>query len=205
MSVVSRMPGVKNFHFVGVKTVPDGQGGSTTSWAYGEPFIGVDHMDNSTNTRVAEQDGFTAIYTFIAEPDLDIIPGDIFLRDFDEQTFRVTSDPNDQMAPSSAYAQIKEFGAELYELPEKPASWGIVGDVARVSVATKHFPDDETVKEEVETVVVPPVDDETDENRNDDTMPPVEPDEEQEPAQNEQEQEEQRVGRPDGQGGMIYD
>lgn len=95
----------------------DPAGGWSVEWADGPEFLNQRALDSSMQARIAEQDGVTSLYTVLVDKDFPIERGDYF-RDIElNETFRVTSDPEDSKAPSISALPMKMFTAEKRALP----------------------------------------------------------------------------------------
>lgn len=96
--------------------VPDGEGGWKTAWVDGMPFEAAIVLDNTLQARVAESAGMTAVYTVTTERTMPLDFHDVFRRDRDGQTFRVTSDGTDKQTPTPATFEFSQVSAEEWEL-----------------------------------------------------------------------------------------
>lgn len=95
---------------------PDSSGGMKPAWAEGEAFTAAIVKDNTLAARVAEKSGVTAVYT------LTVVEGsapgfhDVFRRDADGKTFRVTSNPEDSAPPEGASFFFEQVSCEEWEV-----------------------------------------------------------------------------------------
>lgn len=96
--------------------VPDGEGGFTTGWRDGAPFMAAIALDSSTLARIAEKQGVSSLYTVTTSPDAHLDFHDVFRRDSDGQVFRVTSDGSDRTTPSVATFHFERVSAEEWVL-----------------------------------------------------------------------------------------
>lgn len=103
-------------HKIKSVTVPDGQGGTTTGYATGDPFTALISKDTSATVKVAEQQGFTASYTVYVDKNLEMSENDLWYRDDDMQIFRTVSNPGDTKAPDESTFDFKVFDAEKTEI-----------------------------------------------------------------------------------------
>lgn len=103
-------------HKIAFVKVPDGYGGTTTKYQTGDPFVALIDKNSSATIKVAQQTGFTAIYTVSVLKDLEMEQGDLWYRDFDGQIFRTTSNPDDEAAPEESSFDFKVFEAEKTEI-----------------------------------------------------------------------------------------
>ena len=99
------------------KRVPDGAGGSITTWEDGMEFEANPAFDTSMEARLAEKQGVSSLFTFLVAKSLQIEYGD-FIRDVQTgETYRVTSNPEDRKTPKSASFSLKSFTAERKAVP----------------------------------------------------------------------------------------
>lgn len=96
--------------------IPDGEGGWTNSWVDGMHFQAAITYDTTLQARVAESEGMTATYTVTTEKGMALDFHDVFRRERDGQTFRVTSDGTDRQTPASATFQVSQVAAEEWAL-----------------------------------------------------------------------------------------
>ena len=99
------------------KRLPDGQGGFTTVWADAGPFMAAVVKDNTLAARVAEKQGVTEVYTVTTPTGVGLEFHDVFRRDSDGVTFRVTSNAIDSRPPDEATFSFEQVTAERWELP----------------------------------------------------------------------------------------
>ena len=92
--------------------VPDGEGGFTTSWADGVQFKAAINFDSSMEARTAEKAGVTSLYTVTVPLNCRLEYHDVFKRLRDGKVFRVTSDGDDKITPTSASFQFAQVTAE---------------------------------------------------------------------------------------------
>lgn len=98
------------------KSVPDGEGGFTSQWVDGAEFMAAIVRSNTAEVRIAEQEGFTNVYTVTTSPNAPLQFHDVFKRVSDEQVFRVTSNGDDMQTPSVASFQFQQVNAEEWKL-----------------------------------------------------------------------------------------
>ncbi len=98
-------------------TVSDGRGGFVTTWADGADFHAAIVLDNSTQARIAEAQGVTALYTITTSKTVSLQYHDVFRRKEDGKIFRVTSDGDDKKSPISAGLDMRQVSAEEWALP----------------------------------------------------------------------------------------
>lgn len=99
------------------QTVSDGMGGFKTQWVDGATFLAAIIKDNTIQARVAEKQGVTEVYTVTVDKALPLAFHDVFRRDSDGATFRVTSNIVDSRTPKAASFQFGQVTAERWELP----------------------------------------------------------------------------------------
>lgn len=97
--------------------VPDGAGGYITTWAEGAEFINHQTVDSSMEARIAEKQGVTSVYSALVDKAVPIEYGDYFKDKETGTVYRVTSRPEEKLAPKSASFGLKYFTAERTELP----------------------------------------------------------------------------------------
>lgn len=98
------------------KRVPDGAGGWLTEWTEGAEFTNYQSLDTSLEARVAEKEGVTSLYSALVDKDFPIEYNDVFRDTATSQTYRVTSNPEEKIAPKSSTLPLKYFTAEKWEL-----------------------------------------------------------------------------------------
>lgn len=94
--------------------VPDGEGGFTTGWAEGVRFKAAISFDSSMEARSAEKQGVTSLYTITVPLNCKLEYHDTLKRLRDGKVFRVTSDGDDKITPTSASFQFIQVTAEEY-------------------------------------------------------------------------------------------
>lgn len=99
------------------KRIPDGQGGFKTGWEDAGPFMAAVVKDNTLAARVAEKQGVTEVYTVTTPEGVGLEFHDVFRRDSDGATFRVTSNAIDSKPPAVATFSFEQVTAERWELP----------------------------------------------------------------------------------------
>lgn len=96
--------------------VEDGYGGYTTAWVDGPSINAAITLDSSTQARIAEKEGVTALYTVTTSKALNLQYHDVFRRESDGKIFRVTSDGDDNKTPPSANLNMRQVSAEEWGL-----------------------------------------------------------------------------------------
>lgn len=98
-------------------TVPDGMGGYTKQWVDGAEFEASIYKNNTLQAIVAEKQGVTEVYTIIVNKGVSLEYHDVFRRESDGLTYRVTSNIKDNETPPRASFQIGQVTAERWDLP----------------------------------------------------------------------------------------
>lgn len=99
------------------RSVPDGAGGFYTSWAEGAKFMASVNVSTTIETRVAEKQGLTSIYTVYTGENAILQYHDVFKRLYDGKIFRVTSDGDDKKPPAGSIIRTSVVTAEEWRLP----------------------------------------------------------------------------------------
>ena len=97
--------------------ISDGEGGYKTSWTDGEKFTNYRALDTSMEARRAEKEGVTSLYSALVDISVPIEYNDYFKDVETQQTYRVTSNPEEKESPKSALLKLKYFTAERKALP----------------------------------------------------------------------------------------
>lgn len=97
--------------------IDDGYGGFVNEVTEGAYFEAAIALDNSTEARIAEKQGVTALYTITTSKALNLQYHNLFKRLSDGKIFRVTSDGDDVYTPASSTLDMRCVSAEEYELP----------------------------------------------------------------------------------------
>lgn len=100
------------------RRVPDGEGGWYVTWIDGPQFEAAIVMNTTTTARVAEREGMAPIYTVTTERNMPLDFHDVFRRESDGDTFRVTSDAKDVQTPDRASFQFAQVTAEKWALTD---------------------------------------------------------------------------------------
>ena len=98
------------------KRVADGAGGYITTWEEGAEFTNHQALDTSMEARRAEKEGVTSLYSALVDKDFPIEYNDVFKDVETGQTYRVTSNPEEKVAPRSSTLPLKYFTAERWVL-----------------------------------------------------------------------------------------
>lgn len=95
----------------------DPQGGYYYTWEDGVQFDAAIVKDKTLDAKVAEKEGVKSIYTVTTEKGLGLEFHEVFKRNKDGATFRVTADAVDGETPPMASFQFEQVSAERWELP----------------------------------------------------------------------------------------
>jgi len=95
------------------KREPDGEGGFLPAvWVDGASFKAAITFNTSMEARTAEKQGVTSLYTVTVPLNCKLEYHDSFKRLRDGKVFRVTSDGDDKITPTSASFQFAQVTAE---------------------------------------------------------------------------------------------
>lgn len=97
-------------------TREDGYGGVITDWADGATFEAAVVLDASIEAVKAQAAGATNIYTVTTRRTVVLMYHDVFRRESDGKTFRVTSDGTDNKTPPSAGLDMRNVRAEEWSV-----------------------------------------------------------------------------------------
>lgn len=100
-------------------TRPDGYGSVITVWQDGAEIEAAVVFNDSTQARIAEKQGVTALYTITTNRSINLQYHDVIRRVSDGKIFRVTSDGDDKKTPASATLDMRQVSAEEWTLPEE--------------------------------------------------------------------------------------
>lgn len=94
----------------------DGAGGYYVTWTEGLVFNNYQAQDSSMQARRAEKEGVTSTYSALVDKSFPITFYDVF-KDYETGlTYRVTSEPEEKVAPVSSTFELKYFTAERWDL-----------------------------------------------------------------------------------------
>ena len=99
---------------------PDGAGGEISVWEERQSFKARIVRNQSMEARKAEKLGVTSLYTVMVDGDVPLCHEDFFRDTASGETYRITSNPNENQIPvcaSSMLAGKKVFTAERAEVP----------------------------------------------------------------------------------------
>lgn len=100
-------------------TTSDGYGGMITQWSDGAEFMAAIVLDTSMEARIGEHQGVTNVYTVTTKKNMNLQYHEVFRRERDRKTFRVTSDGDDKITPASANLNMRQVSAEEWEIPNE--------------------------------------------------------------------------------------
>lgn len=96
--------------------VKDGLGGMTKQWTDGADFMAAIVKDQTLAARVAEKQGVTEVYKVWTAGGIGLEYHNVFRRESDGETFRVTSNAIDGAAPKAATFAFEQVTAERWAL-----------------------------------------------------------------------------------------
>lgn len=99
-------------------TVSDGVFGTVPSYVAGATFRAAIIKASSIEARIAEKQGVSEVYTVVVPKGVSLEYHDVFRRESDKSTFRVTSNIKDDEAPEASTVKIGKVTAERWELPD---------------------------------------------------------------------------------------
>jgi hypothetical protein len=100
-------------------SVEDGYGGFYTVYQDGAKFSAAVVLDNSMQSRIAEKEGVTALYTITTEKNINLQFHDVLKRVSDSKIFRILSDGDDKKTPKSALLNMRQVAAEEWSIPDE--------------------------------------------------------------------------------------
>lgn len=98
-------------------TRPDGYGGVKTTYEEGAEIEVAYTFDDSTQARIAQQEGVTNRYTLTTKKNIILRNNDVIKRVKDGKYFMVTSDGDDNATPASSSIPIRQVEAKQWEIP----------------------------------------------------------------------------------------
>lgn len=104
--------------FVQRISVPDGEGGSVSSWCDGDPFPASIVRESTDRVRVAESDSASSAYTVTVSRDVPLCFHAVFRRLSDGAVFRVISRGSDNCTPDVASFSFQNVKAERWVIPD---------------------------------------------------------------------------------------
>ena len=97
-------------------SVPDGYGGTRTTWSEGAEFSAAAVFDTSMQARTGGVQGVTSLYTITTPRAMTLEYHDVVKRVSDGKVFRVTSDGDDKKTPISTALDMRQVPAEEWRL-----------------------------------------------------------------------------------------
>lgn len=100
------------------KRTADGAGGWLTDWVPGAEFSAAIVLDTSMQSRIAEKEGVSSVYTVTTRKATPLLFHDVFKRERDGTIFRATSNGDDKQSPDVSSLDMCQVTAERWELPK---------------------------------------------------------------------------------------
>lgn len=97
-------------------SIPDGRGGSITTWVPGASFMAGFELQNSLNEAVAQAQGVVGIYRVTTPRNVRLEYHRVFKRVSDNRLFRVES-KDDASTPTSTGLDMRIVRADEWEMP----------------------------------------------------------------------------------------
>ena len=107
----------ESFTILDKQTRSDGYGGTETVYVDGASIEGAIVYDGSTQAKVAQAMGVTALYTLTVRKEIVLDYHDVLRREKDGQIFRLTTDSDDLKTPRTAGLNMRQYQAEEWILP----------------------------------------------------------------------------------------
>lgn len=98
------------------KRTPDGASGWIVEWAEGTAFDAAIILDTSMQSRIAEKEGVTNVYTVTTRRNNPLSFHDVFKRLSDGAIFRATSNGADKQSPDVGTLDMCQVTAERWVL-----------------------------------------------------------------------------------------
>lgn len=98
------------------KRVSDGAGGWLVEWEEGAEFDAAIILDTSMQSRIAEKEGVTSVFTVTTRRSTPLSFHDVFKRLSDGAIFRATSNGADKQSPKISSLDMSQATAERWEL-----------------------------------------------------------------------------------------
>ncbi len=96
---------------------PDMMGGTDEGYTDESDFWAVIRKDSTTADRIAEKQGVAESFTVVVTRGTALKNTDVFRREKDGKTYRVTSNIQDKEAPARSTVRIGAVTAERWDLP----------------------------------------------------------------------------------------
>ncbi len=116
MSLLTEL--METFVIMDKVTSPDGYGGVDVMWVDGAPITATATFDTSMQSRIADKQGVTSLYTVTTSKSVNLQFHEVIRRVSDGKIFRITSDGDDKKTPASATLNMRQVTAEEWELPD---------------------------------------------------------------------------------------
>lgn len=115
---MSLMDKMKEDFIILTKTyVDDGLGGFVPKYVEGVTIQGAMAFTNSMQTRLAQAQGVSSVYSLITEKNIVLEYHDVLKRKRDNKIFRVTQDGDDEYTPEGAGLNMRRVTCEEWTLP----------------------------------------------------------------------------------------
>lgn len=98
-------------------TANDGEGGTITTYVDGASLNVAIVFDSSMQSRIANKQGVSSLYTVTAPKNSGLTYHTLFRRNSDNKIFRVTSDDDDKLTPEMATFSFTQVTAEEWVIP----------------------------------------------------------------------------------------
>lgn len=100
------------FALLDKKSVPDPMGGILYQYTEGAHFTGAAVMNNSTEMRIAQQNGAKTVYTLVVDKHIQLESDQLIRRVSDNADFRLTTPTRDMTTPAKAGIQFSQASME---------------------------------------------------------------------------------------------
>lgn len=97
--------------------IEDGLGTYKEAYVDGVTFEAVIRKDDTTADRIAEKQGVKESYTVVVQKGFPLAFHDVFRREKDGNTYRVTSNIKDKEAPEASTVKVGAVTAERWDEP----------------------------------------------------------------------------------------
>ena len=97
-------------------SMPDPMGGILYVYEEGAHFFGKDVMDNSTDMRIAQQEGAKTLYTLVVDKKIILSRGQYVRRLGDKADFEIKTGTRDMTTPAMAETQFSQATMERVSL-----------------------------------------------------------------------------------------
>lgn len=98
------------------RRTPDGEGGVNVDWVEAAPIRAAIVLDSSMQSRTAQKQGVTSVYTVTTGRGIRLEYHDVIKRLSDGKIFRITSDAGDKESPQVSTLDMAQVTAEKWEL-----------------------------------------------------------------------------------------